>query len=408
MTHTNSNVVAILNHVDSLNLGDASLLFMTITIIKKALSPNRIFVLSFDTDNDRNIKDLLKDETVEFILSPARTSKGNKTAIILEMILLMSWAIILRLTGRNLSFIIRNKIAPYALMDSNLVIIRGGDNLADIYGTSAFLSHIYNMLLAIVMKKKIIILGTSIGPFKRTISKYIALFILKKVDHIVTRDSKSMSLLRDARLNVGKIHFIPDVAFDLPLELGKNYDSLFRDPKVEYVGMGTSAMIANQIGRDRYVSLMANICDKITGQFSSNIIFISHVLSGGFNDEDIAREILVKMKNKDSAFIVHEVNPLKMKYLISKLELLISPRMHPIIHAFSTGVPVIGIDYNDKTRELMRFFDKERWVTDLNHIDTLFEMIDAFFALRRNDESFYKIERISVIDRYVDLIKSIR
>src|SRR5437867_4639920 len=209
MTHTNSNVVAILNHVDSLNFGNASLLFMAITIIKKALSPNRIFVLSFDTDNDRNIKDLLKDETVEFILSPARTSKGNKTAIISEMILLMSWAIILRLTGRNLSFIIRNKMAPYALMDSNLVIIRGGDNLADIYGTSAFLSHIYNMLLAIVMKKKIIILGTSIGPFKRTISKHIALFILKKVDHIVARDSKSMSLLRDARLNVEKIHFIP-------------------------------------------------------------------------------------------------------------------------------------------------------------------------------------------------------
>ncbi len=216
----------------------------------------------------------------------------------------------------------------------------------------------------------------------------------------MVRDSKSMSLLQDAKLDAGKIHFIPDMVFDLPMEHDKKYDLLFSDQNVKYVGVATSAIIANRIGREHYINLMVNVCDMIKDKFNSNIIFISHVLSARSNDEDLTKAILAKIKNKDSAYMINEINPLKIRYLISRLELLISPRMHPIIHALSTGVPVIGIDYNDKTREVMKLFDKERWVTDLNHIDTLVEIVDAFFAMKKGDPSFYKIDRINVSEQY--------
>jgi coenzyme F420 hydrogenase subunit beta len=404
-----TNVVSILNHVDSLNLGDACLLYMTVAMIRKSLSSSKIFVFSFDPENDKNIIHLLERDAVDFIPSVARTSKGDKATIVSDMILFLLWALIFRLSSRDLSFIIRrNKAASRALRDSELVIVRGGDNLADIYGASSFLSHTYNILLAIMLRKKIAILGTSIGPFKRNISRKFVIYLLRKVDHIVVRDSKSMSVLQNAKLDPGKIHFIPDIAFDLPMERDKNYDLLFSDQNVKYVGVATSAIIANHIGSEYYINLMANVCDMIKDKFSSNIIFISHVLSSTSNDEDLARAILAKMRNKDYAFIVHEVNPLKIRYIISKLELLISPRMHPIIHALSTGVPVIGIDYNDKTREVMRLFEKERWVTDLNHLDALVEIIDTFFAMKKSDPSFYKIDRINVSEQYNTLIRSIQ
>lgn len=402
------NAVSILNHVDSLNLGDASLLYMTVTMIRKALCSSKTFVFSFDPENDRNIIALLKRDVVDFIPSIARTSKGDKTTIVADMISFLLWALVFRLSSRDLSLIVRNKAASRALRDSKLIIVRGGDNLADTYGTSSLLSHTYNILLAIILKKKIAILGTSIGPFKRNISRKFVFYLLKKVDHIVVRDSKSMSLLQDAKLDTGKIHFIPDMAFDLPMEHDKKYDLLFSDPNVKYVGVATSTIIATHIGREHYIKLMANICDMIKDKFTSNIIFISHVLSSRSNDEDLTKAILARMKNKDSAFIIHEVNPLKIKYLISKLELLISPRMHPIIHALSTGVPVLGIDYNDKTREVMRLFDKEKWVTDLNHIDTLVEIVDTFFAMKKSDPAFYKIDPINVSEEYITLIKSIQ
>ena len=43
--------------------------------------------------------------------------------------------------------------------------------------------------------------------------------------------------------------------------------------------------------------------------------------------------------------------------------------MHPIIHALSTGTPVIGIDYNLKTIEVMRKFALEEYVLKANELN---------------------------------------
>lgn len=406
MSERRPRIISIINHVDSLNLGDASLLYMTVDAIRKALDPNKIFILSFDISNENTMMGVLDGDDIEFVPSPARTSMGNKVAIISEMLSFLVWSIIYRLTGRDFAYLVQNKGSYKALKNSELIIVRGGDNFADTYGSSSLIAHTYNTLLAILLRKRTIVLGTSMGPFKNIFWKNLALLVLRKVDLIVVRDLNSARMLENEGLGK-KIHFIPDIAFELPAEPDKNYDVLFSSKNVIYVGVVTSSLLSKYLGMDHYVSLMARICDDILKNHNSRIVFVPHVLSHGLNDKKIAEMILGRMSGKQSATIIDELNPTKVKYVISKLDLLISPRMHPIIHALSVGVPVIGVDYNNKTREVMKLFDKQDWVIDYEKIDELHNLINSFFHERQENESFYKIIHLSTSQKYVSFLKRI-
>jgi polysaccharide pyruvyl transferase WcaK-like protein len=101
---------------------------------------------------------------------------------------------------------------------------------------------------------------------------------------------------------------------------------------------------------------------------------------------------------------------MEIKYLISKLNLIISPRMHPIIHALSTGVPVIGIDYNIKTKEVMKLFGLEKWVLEMKtlNFECLKTKVQEIFP--RLDEISFHIAsaKIKDISEYRKLLKQFK
>jgi colanic acid/amylovoran biosynthesis protein len=151
---------------------------------------------------------------------------------------------------------------------------------------------------------------------------------------------------------------------------------------------------------------MAHLCDRITHEYGAKIVFVPHVLYQGNNDREIATEIINRMQNKGAVIIKMEANPMRVKYVISKLALMISPRMHPIIHALSSGVPVIAIDYNKKTREVMKLFDKEEWVIDLANLDDLPRLVDSYFIKRETGNAFYEIKKMRVTEDYVQVLRN--
>jgi polysaccharide pyruvyl transferase WcaK-like protein len=315
-------------------------------------------------------------------------------------------AILMRLFGDKSKSKRNGNPVLNALEMSKLVIVCGGDMLADSYGTRAMMLHIYNIALALILKKKIIILGTSIGPIRSKLLRKIAFYFLKKLELIIVRDKKSLSELCDEGMDERRLCLIPDTAFDLPVEPDLNYDRFFDDQQVHYIGIGTSILASKYIDKEKLASMVASLCDHLVCDHKSKVIFVAHVLTSA-GDIEYSKNILAKMKNKDDAVIIHDFNPMKIKYVISKLDLLISFRMHPIVHALSSGVPVIGIDYNVKTRELLKLFDAEKWVVDIGNLDMLSSLVDEFFLMKERDKDFYRIKRITVSEDYLKALTSV-
>lgn len=403
--------VTIINHVNSLNLGDCSLIYSTIKIVNSALKPGKIFLLSFNPKYDKNLD---FSRHVEILPSPSREANGgfDRCLIVIDMFLFILWSIVLRITGRNISLLTRNKEVCNAFVNADLIIARGGDTLADTYGPLSIIQHLYNIFLALIIKKRVLILSASIGPFKNRFWRWLLFNVLKKVDCVIVRDLGSKNILvSEGKINKKIVYFIPDVAFLLPIERYKQYDSLFKQQKI-FVGLVPSRIVYDFFSKSNkdYITLFAHLGDFIIKQYNASIFLIPHVLYPISGDIELATKIFNKMHHKNEVAIVYNKNPMKIKYLISKLDLLISPRMHPIIHALSTGIPVIGLDYNIKTKEVMKLFGLEKWVLDVKTLNFECLINQVQEIVPRLDEISFHIEsvRVNEISEYKHLLKQFK
>jgi len=64
------------------------------------------------------------------------------------------------------------------------------------------------------------------------------------------------------------------------------------------------------------------------------------------DDRAINQVVYQRVMNKHRVKLIrNEYTPEELKRIIGQFDLLISGRIHPIIHAFFMGVPSVGIDY---------------------------------------------------------------
>jgi polysaccharide pyruvyl transferase WcaK-like protein len=98
------------------------------------------------------------------------------------------------------------------------------------------------------------------------------------------------------------------------------------------------------------------------------------------NDLFVAEQVYASVSDKSKVVILrNELDPQKVKFVISKLDFLLTARMHPSIHSLSVGVPVIGIDYNAKMRSLLSMFELDCLCVGLPQLNrqSLVEKIDS-------------------------------
>jgi len=358
-------------------LGDASVIYATVDLINNYLNPDEISILSFNPNYD--VKYLELPSNVQVLPSPAREAPSirQKIEVISDMFIFLVWALFLRI-GIDISCVFsrnRQKVAE-VLRGADLVIIRGSDTLTDIYGIRSITLNLFNIFLSLFIRRKTVALSHSIGPFKTRIWRILAAKLLRKIDCFAVRDKYSRELLEEMGIPSSKVHLLPDIAFMLPPKKTRLPQLMEMNPQQLHVGLIPSALVWRFLAQDEketryvsYISLFSRIIDYLVETYKASVILIPHVLYWRADDRKTAQDIYKNVRNKEKTYIYYDYNPRKVKYVISRLDFLISPRMHPIVHALSTGVPVIGIDYNMKIKELMKSFALEEFVIDINELD---------------------------------------
>ena len=94
---------------------------------------------------------------------------------------------------------------------------------------------------------------------------------------------------------------------------------------------------------------------------NSKFLFLSHDFRKNQNDILFMKKIFKNyLKNKNFYFLDLKFKSNEVKYLVSKLDFLISARMHLAISALSCKVVTMIIDYQDKSEGLLKFFSLHR------------------------------------------------
>jgi colanic acid/amylovoran biosynthesis protein len=300
------------------------------------------------------------------------------TAFVLRLLPLRRWRM----------WILEQNQVLKAIRDADVIgSISGGDSFSDIYGIERLIYVALPQILVILLGKPLILLPQTIGPFKGTIAKRIARFILNRARTIYCRDYDSSKVVRKIlRGDHNGLGFCYDMGFALephirddrvPAWLGS------RENGVPLVGINISGLLYiggytqdNMFGiKADYRHLIHELITLFVRDHNARVMLVPHVLGAGENSESdmvACRKVYNESGDglRPNLHLVEEgYDQHELKALIGRCDFFIGSRMHACIAALSQCVPAVGLAYSTKFLGVFESIGMEELVIDLRKHD---------------------------------------
>ena len=278
--------------------------------------------------------------------------------------------------------------------------IRGGDSFSDIYGSRLFLLGIIPCLIAILMRKNLVLLPQTYGPFKARTTIAIARFILLRADRIFARDKESIELVRKLLEHKGKekiIEFCPDVAFILEAKLPEEPDiqpKLDRNNPVPLIGLNISSLLYmggytrdNMFGLNLdYKHFVPVLLEELMKQTNARVLLVPHMYSSSAEGDElqVCHELYESIGEEylDRIQLVNQkYDQSQIKGIIGLCDFFIGSRMHACIAALSQNIPTVGLAYSKKFYGVFESVDAQKFAIDMrqrNQEEIIEIVISAF------------------------------
>lgn len=239
-----------------------------------------------------------------------------------------------------------------AIKDSDIVICGGGSILQDVTSSRSLLYYLAIILLAKRMRKKVMFYGNGFGPITSSFNRRIVKYIIDKVDIITVRDYNSKELIQSLGVK-NNITVTADVTFGMDLIPDKDLKQLFLDEGIiegkKYIGIS----VRRWKGQERYKGIIAATADYLQRR-NYNVIFIPMQYP---EDIEISTEI-ANMMETEVKVLNNKYNPEEIVGIISGMELIIGMRLHSLIFATIVGVPMVGLEYEEKINSFLKSIDQ--------------------------------------------------
>lgn len=284
---------------------------------------------------------------------------------------------------------------------ADVVVLPDGHSFTSLNGLFGNISHLIGMFAATALHKKTMIYGQTLGPFhgfKGFFEEFWFKRLLKRVDVVTVRDQLSYDTYTHFCSNLYKT---AEIVFALNSQKLSSDVALFLSNVRENrrkVFMVTIHHLYYRyfFRRNEYVTLMANCLRETVLKYDLSLVMIpmeDAMRDGG--DRKMIHEILDKANlPEDHVFVPEmEISPEETASLIAEADYFTGTKTHSVVYGLKGAVPMIGLAYQNKTREFMRMFDNEKFVIDLKKL-TLGEFRRLFDLLVENaDEVQTKLQK---------------
>ena len=117
-------------------------------------------------------------------------------------------------------------------------------------------------------------------------------------------------------------------------------------------------------GQDRYERAIAAVVDRIQARTGFRVILIPQVTSPYRDDDDrtVGRRVAAHCRGEQPILLEQAGDHRQIKAAYNQLDFLIGTRFHSVIFSLTSGVPCIAIEYEHKSRGIMRELGLEHWV----------------------------------------------
>lgn len=242
------------------------------------------------------------------------------------------------------------------IRNSSLIIIGGGGIIQDVHSCWAVARYFQFAFLAKLFAKKVITLALGVGPLKSKFVRWFTKVVFKLPDCISVRDKYSYNYLKN--LGVDKtVNITSDPAFLLKMK------ESYKNRNISKSKLKIGFALRNWINLD--ITSLVKTIEWLICELNAEVILIPFEFSYKSklgSDIDFIKYLFRKInvpniKKQNLVIKCNMMDYQKIMDIISKLDLLIAMRFHAIIFSFLQNIPVIGIVYDEKVRELFREFN---------------------------------------------------
>jgi colanic acid/amylovoran biosynthesis protein len=276
----------------------------------------------------------------------------------------------------------RNPVLRELAEQDAALSIAGGDSFSDIYGLRVLVDVCLPQMLALLMRRRLIQLPQTIGPFNTRIGRWLGSQILRRSSVILSRDLESIAQLK--RLPGGAAlaelaSFCWDVGFLVEPAAGQSVVIEGLDVEKEHsgllVGLNVSGLLheGGLRGQDEFKCREAyrQLCARMISSFveqGARVVLIPHV-HGEYISKDtwICRQLYEEYSARwpgRVGFAKGRYTTAEIKPLLGRCDLVVAGRMHACIGALSMGTPAVGVAYSRKFKGVFESLGLGEWVID--------------------------------------------
>jgi colanic acid/amylovoran biosynthesis protein len=313
------------------------------------------------------------DSTVDIRLMPMRFSiklfQWNNIAVLLAL------ALVARVMPARLrSAIFERNECLRTIRNADIIgSIAGGDSFSDMYGFERLLYVSLPQILVLLCGKPLVQLPQTFGPFRSSVARVLARFILSRSSIVFSRDKGGLDVVKrlaDSHGNDGRpgARFLYDVGFVMDSAPPAKAGSLTYLDKTgtskPLVGFNISGLLfMGGYSRRNMFHLKFNYRDfvhlmirRFVVSMGARVVLIPHVFGAVESDLDACLQTFNDLRKEfpgdlfiaDGHFDEHET-----KYIIGACDFFTGARMHSCIAALSQHVPAAAIAYSGKFAGVM-------------------------------------------------------
>lgn len=279
-----------------------------------------------------------------------------------------------------------------ALLASDAILdISGGDSFSDIYGLHRFRMITAPKVLALRVRRPLVLLPQTYGPFQSPSTARLAQRVVASAAQAWARDADSFDALRELAgqaFDPSRHREGVDAAFLLPARMPEQLANNVRAMLASVpgpVGVNVSGLLwntAEDFGlRADYRQAMLRIVGELAEQ-GHRVLLIPHVLGrrrGGEADNMAAAELVGLLRDRQASAVSRVEtfgDASEAKAVIARCSFFVGTRMHSTIAALSSGVPAVGLAYSLKYRGVFASVGRADAVLDLRRLSSE-DVIDA-------------------------------
>ena len=267
-----------------------------------------------------------------------------------------------------------------AMGRARLYINGGGNLIQDVTSRRSLWYYLFTLRTAKKCGCKVMMYGCGIGPVRNTQDMSMTRRTLNRyVDAITLREDASLKELRRYGVDGPEVILSADPALILQRAGEAEIDRLMEenglDPKGNYLGL----CLRSWPGFEEKAPAFAEAVRRAGEQYGLSPVFISI----NHRSDGAAADLVADRLDKPACVIRQPLSTELTLGLMSRMQAVVSMRLHGLIFAAGQGIPLVGVVYDPKVSAFLSYMGQNLY-EDLKDVtvESLNAKLDRALALR--------------------------